>query len=182
MISFEIVTATPDYISRIAKRDYTKRDFANSMRLNHGYRILACLLWTPQALATFERPWLDTALPMEERLQLFLQQLNATQKFAMVQGDTELDDNGTGVNPCIGHISGNDTLGVPSICMGDGPAGMLPCLLHLFVKGTNVRRRRQLAEQRHNFSSSCRSRSIMEHFTRVCVWPSISARAHGQGS
>lgn len=42
----------------------------------------------------------------------------------MVQGDTELDDNGTGVNPCIGHISGNETLGVPSICMGDGPAGV----------------------------------------------------------
>jgi beta-glucosidase len=42
----------------------------------------------------------------------------------MVQGDTKLDDNGTGVNPCIGHISGNGTLGVPSICMGDGPAGV----------------------------------------------------------
>lgn len=28
------------------------------------------------------------------------------------------------MNPCIGHISGNDTLGIPSICMGDGPAGV----------------------------------------------------------
>lgn len=71
-----------------------------------------------------DRPWLDPTLPSEERLQLFLGQLNASQKYAMVQGDTELDDNGTGVNPCIGHISGNDTLGVPSICMGDGPAGV----------------------------------------------------------
>ncbi|KAI4931901.1 uncharacterized protein J4E92_003799 [Alternaria infectoria] len=70
------------------------------------------------------RPWLDPALPNEQRLQLFLDQLNNTQKYAMVQGDTELDDNGTGVNPCIGHISGNETLGVPSICMGDGPAGV----------------------------------------------------------
>ncbi|KAG9191313.1 hypothetical protein G6011_09401 [Alternaria panax] len=70
------------------------------------------------------QPWLDPTLPNEQRLQLFLGQLNSTQKYAMVQGDTELDDNGTGVNPCIGHISGNDTLGVPSICMGDGPAGV----------------------------------------------------------
>ncbi|KAI4914746.1 hypothetical protein J4E90_004778 [Alternaria incomplexa] len=70
------------------------------------------------------RPWLDPTLPNEQRLQLFIDQLNNTQKYAMVQGDTELDDNGTGVNPCIGHISGNETLGVPSICMGDGPAGV----------------------------------------------------------
>lgn len=70
------------------------------------------------------RPWLDPTLPTEQRLQLFLDQLNSTQKYAMVQGDTELDENGTGVNPCIGHISGNETLGVPSICMGDGPAGV----------------------------------------------------------
>lgn len=28
------------------------------------------------------------------------------------------------MNPCVGHISGNDTLGIPSICMGDGPAGV----------------------------------------------------------
>ncbi|KAK8063903.1 beta-glucosidase [Apiospora saccharicola] len=35
-----------------------------------------------------------------------------------------LTDNGTGVNACIGHISGNRTLGIPDICMGDGPAGV----------------------------------------------------------
>ncbi|KAK7967280.1 Beta-glucosidase [Apiospora aurea] len=29
-----------------------------------------------------------------------------------------------GVNACIGHISGNSTLGIPDICMGDGPAGV----------------------------------------------------------
>lgn len=37
---------------------------------------------------------------------------------------SQLEDNGTGVNPCIGHISGNTTLGIPSICMGDGPVGV----------------------------------------------------------
>lgn len=70
------------------------------------------------------RPWLDTTLPTEQRLQLFLGQLNASQKYAMVQGDTVLEDTGTGVSSCIGHISGNATLGVPAICMGDGPAGV----------------------------------------------------------
>lgn len=60
----------------------------------------------------------------EERLQLFLAQLNSTHKYSMVQGDTQLDDNGTGINPCIGHISGNAALGIPSICMEDGPAGV----------------------------------------------------------
>lgn len=28
------------------------------------------------------------------------------------------------MNPCIGHISGNTSLGIPSICMGDGPPGV----------------------------------------------------------
>jgi hypothetical protein len=28
----------------------------------------------------------------------------------------QLDDNGTGVSACVGHISGNDTLGVPAVC------------------------------------------------------------------
>jgi beta-glucosidase len=28
------------------------------------------------------------------------------------------------VNPCIGHISGNISIGIPSICMGDGPPGV----------------------------------------------------------
>lgn len=37
-----------------------------------------------------ERPWLNASLPSELRLQLFLSQLNATQKFDMVQGDTEV--------------------------------------------------------------------------------------------
>ncbi|EFX02499.1 glycoside hydrolase family 3 domain containing protein [Grosmannia clavigera kw1407] len=74
--------------------------------------------------AAATQPWLDESLDTELRLQMFLGQLNETQIFAMVQGDTVLDDNGTGVNACIGHISGNETLGMPAICMGDGPAGV----------------------------------------------------------
>lgn len=96
------------------------------MLSKRGSWTLAALLWTTcrtTAELILDRPWLNMSLSVEQRLELFLGQLNTTQKFAMVQGDTELDDNGTGVNPCIGHISGNVTLGVPSICMGDGPAG-----------------------------------------------------------
>ncbi|KAL1626830.1 hypothetical protein SLS56_006646 [Neofusicoccum ribis] len=70
------------------------------------------------------QPWLNSSLPVEERLKLFITQLNDTQKYAMVQGDTELEDNGTGVNACIGHITGNETLGIPSVCMADGPPGV----------------------------------------------------------
>jgi len=36
----------------------------------------------------------------------------------------QLDDHGTGISACIGHVSGNDSLGIPSVCMGDGPAGV----------------------------------------------------------
>ncbi|KAH7310290.1 glycoside hydrolase family 3 domain-containing protein [Rhexocercosporidium sp. MPI-PUGE-AT-0058] len=51
-------------------------------------------------------------------------QLNTTQKYAMVQGDTVLDDHGTGISACIGHVSGIEALGIISVCMGDGPAGV----------------------------------------------------------
>lgn len=34
------------------------------------------------------RPWLDQSRTTEDRLKLFMQQLNETQKYAMVQGDT----------------------------------------------------------------------------------------------
>ncbi|PQE23746.1 putative periplasmic beta-glucosidase precursor protein [Rutstroemia sp. NJR-2017a BBW] len=71
-----------------------------------------------------DSPWLDIPLPTEERLQLLMLQLNTSQIYAFVQGDTVLEDEGTGVSACVGHISGNNTLGLPPICMGDGPAGV----------------------------------------------------------
>jgi len=40
------------------------------------------------AVDLVDRPWLDVSRPYEERLQLFMYQLNITQKYAMVQGDT----------------------------------------------------------------------------------------------
>jgi hypothetical protein len=38
--------------------------------------------------ADADRPWLDPELPSEVRLQLFLQELNETQIYNMVEGDT----------------------------------------------------------------------------------------------
>ncbi len=40
------------------------------------------------AFTVADRPWLDPTRSSEERLQLFMLQLNATQKYATVQGDT----------------------------------------------------------------------------------------------
>lgn len=37
-----------------------------------------------------DQPWLDVSLPFEQRLQSFLAQLNETQVYAMVAGDTEV--------------------------------------------------------------------------------------------
>ncbi|KAK2051217.1 glycoside hydrolase family 3 domain-containing protein, partial [Colletotrichum caudatum] len=76
------------------------------------------------SLSVAEPLWLDKSAPTEDRLQAFMGQLNESQIYAMVQGDTVLDDHGTGINACIGHISGVDTLGIPSVCMGDGPVGV----------------------------------------------------------
>ncbi|KAF4779178.1 hypothetical protein HER10_EVM0001604 [Colletotrichum scovillei] len=89
------------------------------MRVNSAFWIASLA-----SIASAVQPWLDKTLPYEERLLSFIAQLNDTQKHAMVQGDTELTDNGTGVNACIGHIQGNSSLGIPGICMGDGPAGV----------------------------------------------------------
>ncbi|KAF4337518.1 glycoside hydrolase family 3 domain protein [Fusarium beomiforme] len=68
--------------------------------------------------------WLNKSALPEDRLQAFLGQLNESQIYAMVQGDTVLDDHGTGINACIGHISGVEALGISSVCMGDGPVGV----------------------------------------------------------
>ncbi|KAG4026647.1 hypothetical protein MFRU_038g00510 [Monilinia fructicola] len=69
-------------------------------------------------------PWLNVTLPAEQRLELLFAQLNTSQIYAFVQGDTVLEDEGTGVSACVGHISGSPNLGLPSICMGDGAAGV----------------------------------------------------------
>lgn len=52
------------------------------------YSSILCALWAPAAFAA--QPWLDKTLPFEDRLRSFIAQLNDTQKYAMIQGDTEV--------------------------------------------------------------------------------------------
>lgn len=49
-------------------------------------KLALLLAWATSTVAI--QPWLNASLPYEERLQAFIAQLNNTQKFAMVQGDT----------------------------------------------------------------------------------------------
>ncbi len=71
-----------------------------------------------------DRPWADQGKPAEERARLVVAAMTPDEKLALLQGDTVLDENGTGTNPCVGHISAIPRLGLPALCMGDGPAGV----------------------------------------------------------
>ena len=56
------------------------------------FRISVLLGWLVTVWGAHEsRPWLDTALSVEERVRAFIDQLNSTQKLNMVQGDTEVE-------------------------------------------------------------------------------------------
>ncbi|KQM18348.1 glycoside hydrolase family 3 protein [Novosphingobium sp. Leaf2] len=70
------------------------------------------------------RPWLDPARAPQERAAQIVAAMTDEEKLRLLQGDTALDANGTGVNACVGHISGIARLGLPALCMGDGPAGV----------------------------------------------------------
>ncbi|MFD2138138.1 hypothetical protein ACFSLT_28115 [Novosphingobium resinovorum] len=78
----------------------------------------------PAFAAPADKPWLDAARTPEQRAELVVAAMTDDEKLKLLQGDTELDANGTGVNACVGHISGIARLGLPRLCMGDGPAGV----------------------------------------------------------
>ncbi|RZZ82620.1 beta-glucosidase [Pseudoxanthomonas winnipegensis] len=87
--------------------------------------LLAIALCAPSFAAdTASRPWLDASKPAAERARAVLAQMTREEKLKLLNGDVELDDIGTGVNPCIGHIAANPRLGLPELCMADGPAGV----------------------------------------------------------
>jgi beta-glucosidase len=87
--------------------------------------IAFCAVATAPALAApADKPWLDAARTPEQRAELVVAAMTDDEKLKLLQGDTELDANGTGVNACVGHISGIARLGLPRLCMGDGPAGV----------------------------------------------------------
>lgn len=70
------------------------------------------------------RPWMEASRTPAQRAELLISAMTMDEKLGLLQGDTVLDGNGTGVNPCVGHISGLPRLGLPALCMGDGPAGV----------------------------------------------------------
>ena len=78
----------------------------------------------PSVAASPASPWLDARRPVAQRARLLVAAMTADEKFAMLEGDTMLDGNGTGLNPCVGHISAIPRLKLPALCMGDGPAGV----------------------------------------------------------
>ncbi|WP_077228742.1 glycoside hydrolase family 3 C-terminal domain-containing protein [Sphingomonas hengshuiensis] len=85
---------------------------------------IAFAIAAPAAGQERDHPWADPTRPAEERARLVVAAMTPDEKLALLQGDTVLDENGTGVNPCVGHISAIPRLGLPALCMGDGPAGV----------------------------------------------------------
>jgi beta-glucosidase len=69
-------------------------------------------------------PWLDATLDANERARRVVAAMTLDEKLSLLQGDTILDANGTGVNACIGHLPAIKRLGLPPLCFGDGPAGV----------------------------------------------------------
>ncbi|WP_292922173.1 MULTISPECIES: glycoside hydrolase family 3 C-terminal domain-containing protein [unclassified Novosphingobium] len=82
--------------------------------------------WGNVAAQTPEKaqPWMEASRTPAQRAELLISAMTMDEKLGLLQGDTVLDGNGTGVNPCVGHISGLPRLGLPALCMGDGPAGV----------------------------------------------------------
>ncbi len=88
-----------------------------------GIAFLASALF-PAFAADTPQPWLDSKRSPQERAELVVAAMADDEKLKLLQGDTELDANGTGVNACVGHVSAIPRLGMPRLCMGDGPAGV----------------------------------------------------------
>ncbi len=94
-------------------------------------RLRACIACAiPLLLASLARaqapnfPWLDPTRSPDERTRLAVRAMTFAEKLSLVQGDTILDENGTGINSCVGHLPAIARLGLPALCFGDGPAGV----------------------------------------------------------
>lgn len=53
---------------------------------------LFCITGLASVTLANQQPWLNTSLHFEDRLQLFIAQLDTTRKIAMTSGDTEVTD------------------------------------------------------------------------------------------
>jgi len=109
-----------------------RRDFLRSAGLTStAARVLLSALLVGNALMagsvagdTAQSPWLDTALDANERARKVVHAMTLEEKLSLLQGDTVLDANGSGVNACIGHLPAIKRLALPALCFGDGPAGV----------------------------------------------------------
>jgi beta-glucosidase len=63
------------------------------------------------------------ARSVDDRTTAIIEQLTFDEKLRLFDGDTVLDGM-TGVAKCVGHVTGVKRLGLPDLCMGDGPAGV----------------------------------------------------------
>jgi beta-glucosidase len=61
------------------------------------------------------RPWMDTALTPDQRADSLIAQMTLDEKIALVHGVA---------GPYIGYIPANTHLGIPSVNLEDGPAGV----------------------------------------------------------
>jgi beta-glucosidase len=86
--------------------------------------LLAVGSLAPAIAVAQERPWLDPQRAPSERARAAVAAMTLEEKLKLLNGDVELDDIGTGINPCIGHIAANPRLRLPELCMADGPAGV----------------------------------------------------------
>jgi beta-glucosidase len=50
--------------------------------------------------------------------------MTQAEKLSLVSGDVLLDDNGTGVSTCVGHLPAIPRLQLPALCFGDGAEGV----------------------------------------------------------
>ncbi|ORY63820.1 glycoside hydrolase family 3 domain-containing protein [Leucosporidium creatinivorum] len=72
------------------------------------------------------RPWLDQTLSWHARTETLISSLSLAEKLQFVEGGVSLAGNGIGgvLNPCIGSVLLPARLGMPDLCMGDGPEGV----------------------------------------------------------
>src|SRR5829696_5092061 len=60
-------------------------------------------------------PWMNTSLSVDQRSNLLLAEMTFDEKIAMVHGFP---------GPCVGNGTSNARLGIPALCLQDGPAGV----------------------------------------------------------
>lgn len=79
-----------DLVFKVASAVKTCKTSHQDMTILNLFTTTLCVAALANIALGNWQPWLDTSLNHEERLQLFISQLNTTQKLAMTQGDTEV--------------------------------------------------------------------------------------------